>query len=80
MCTPELHAVGIRSDEQIREMGWEECFLRWIELFPHRINVNAAIGAIAAEQGIDWRNVSEQDRRLARALVARLRQRRVVPA
>lgn len=75
VCTPELHAVGIQSDEQIRELGWEECLLRWVELFPTRMNVNAALGLIAAEQGVDWRNVSELDRGRARSLVARLRQR-----
>jgi hypothetical protein len=76
VCQPELNAIGIRSNAQIRELGWEEAYLRWVERFPVRINVNAAVAMIAAEQGIHWKAVSAQDKAKAQILVRRLRQQR----
>jgi hypothetical protein len=75
VCTPELRAIGIRSPEDIRQLGWEEAYLRWAERFPARINVNAAYGMIAAERGISWLKLSPADKARARAVVARLRAR-----
>jgi hypothetical protein len=68
-----LRAVGIDSDATIRRLGWEEAYLRWVDRFPSRINVNAAVGMLAAEQGISWLHVSPADKERARALVKRLR-------
>lgn len=74
-CTPELHAVGLTSDEEIRALGWEEAFLRWTARFPARINVNAAYGMLAAERGVNWLQLSDEDKAQARRLVGRLRVR-----
>lgn len=73
VCTPELDAAGIRTVEDIRRMGWEEAFLRWVELFPSRLNVNAATGMLAAEQGVHWLKVDPADKGRVRALVRRIR-------
>lgn len=73
VCAPELRHAGIESLEQLRELGWEEAYVRWVELFPERINVNAAVAMIGAEQGIDWRKVSSADRNRAKKIVASLR-------
>ena len=72
-CTPELQLIGIHSAAQIRELGWQEAFLRWTARFPNRINVNAAYGMISAEQGIHWQQIAEDDKQRARQLVAQLR-------
>ena len=72
-CTPELQAVGIDSIERIRELGWEEAYLRWVERFPNRINVNAAVAMFAAEQNMSWLLVSREEKERARRLVQRLR-------
>jgi hypothetical protein len=73
VCTPELRAVGIDSEDAIRKLGWEEAYLRWVDRFPNRVNVNAAVAMLAAEQGISWLRVSPADKGRARALVKRLR-------
>ena len=77
VCTPELRAAGIDSSEQIRQLGWQEAYLSWIARFPERINVNAAVAMIAAEQNVRWLDVSPEDKERARSLVRRLRSRRV---
>ncbi|MFN7925500.1 MAG: TfoX/Sxy family DNA transformation protein [Bryobacteraceae bacterium] len=73
VCSPELRAVGIDSVDRIRELGWEEAFLRWVEAFPSRINVNAAVGMIAAEKGVPWQAIAGTEKEVARKMVARLR-------
>lgn len=75
VCSPELRAVGIDSRERIRELGWEEAYLRWAESFPARINLNMAVVMIGAEQNIDWLQVSPVDKERARRVVEGLRQR-----
>jgi hypothetical protein len=72
-CLPELRAAGIDSAERIRELGWEEAYLRWVERFPSRVNVNAAVAMVAAEHDIHWLSVSLEQKERARRLVQRLR-------
>ena len=76
VCSPELRAVGIRSVEDIRALGWEEAYLRWVARFPTRVNVNAAVGMIAAELGVPWLKVGADEKEQARRVVARLRKGR----
>ena len=73
VCSPELRAVGIQSVEDIRALGWEEAYLRWVARFPARVNVNAAVGMVAAELGVPWLKVGVEDKEQARRVVARLR-------
>jgi hypothetical protein len=72
----ELVSLGIDSVERLREMGWEEAFLRWIEAYPERLNVNAAVGLAAASEGMSWLKLSQREKDRARTLVAALRRAR----
>lgn len=72
----ELSTLGLDDAGKIRELGWQEVFLRWIEAYPGRLNVNAACGLIAVVEGVDWRNISPQEKRRAQSLVAALRRAR----
>lgn len=72
----ELSSLGLDGAEVIAALGWEEVFLRWIEAYPGRLNLNAAYGLIAAVEGVDWRQISPAERQRARALVASLRRGR----
>ncbi len=69
VCTPELRAVGIHSAEDIRSLGWEEAYLRWIARFPARLNVLAAYGMIAAERDVSWLKLSATDKAAAQSFV-----------
>lgn len=69
-CDPELASIGFTTVEDLREAGWEEVCVRWVEAFPLRLNVNAFYGVIAAVEGVDWRDLDDGWR--ARALRRRL--------
>jgi hypothetical protein len=73
VCSPELRRVGSTRVEQVIELGWEEAFLCWVEAFPNRINLNAAVGMIAAAEGVHWLKVSPSEKERARRLVSKLR-------
>lgn len=73
VCTPELEAIGLDSVEKIRAIGWKEAYLRWVERFPARINLNAALGMVAADRGVHWLKVAPEDRVAAKRLVFLLR-------
>jgi hypothetical protein len=72
----ELSSLGIASVEKVREMGWREVFLIWIEAYPERLNVNAAVGLAAAEEGISWQKLSPSSKERVRTLVSNLRRAR----
>jgi hypothetical protein len=69
VCSPELRRVGITTVEEVLELGWEEAYLRWVEEFPNRINVNAAVGMIAAVEGVHWLKVNPVEKQRARRLL-----------
>jgi hypothetical protein len=69
----ELESLGVSTIESLQALGWEEAFLRWVEAYPERLNVNAAVGLVAAELDVSWRTLSEKDKERARALVRRVR-------
>lgn len=69
----ELNAVGIHTLEDLRQLGWEETFARWVERFPERMNLNAATALIGALDDIDWRRVSSPEKERARKLIAKLK-------
>lgn len=74
--TPELIAAGVDSVERIRELGWREAYPRWVELYPSRINVNAAVGIFAAEKGAPWFAIHGEEKEEVRRFVERLRDQR----
>ena len=38
-----LAAVGIRSIEQLVNLGWEQAFVRLVRAYPNRRNLNMAL-------------------------------------
>jgi hypothetical protein len=70
--SPELASLGLHTAEDLRELGWEEVCIRWVEAFPLRLNLNAFYGLIAAVEGVDWRSLDENWRTRARTLRDRL--------
>jgi len=72
----ELRSIGIDSVEKVRDMGWREVFLLWIEACPERINLNAAVSLVGAERGVSWLKVAPADKDRARAVVEGLRRAR----
>ena len=70
--SPELASIGIQTVEEMRELGWEEVCMRWVEAFPLRLNLNAFHGVQAAIEGIDWRDLDADSKRRARQLRDRL--------
>jgi hypothetical protein len=72
----ELVSIGIDTVEKVREMGWPEAFLLWIEAYPERLNVNAAVGLAAAEEGVSWKSLSPSEQERARTVVTNLRRAR----
>lgn len=75
-CTPELLAAGIDSVERIRELGWREAYLRWVDAYPSRINVNAALNILAAEKGVPWFAIQGADKEEVQNFVKSLRAKR----
>jgi hypothetical protein len=69
----ELATIGIDTVERLVAMGWEEAFDRWVEAYPERLNVNAAVGLLAAENGVSWLKLNGSDKARARAKVDRIR-------
>src|SRR5262245_18233548 len=72
----ELESLGLGSSARIARMGWEEAFIRWVEAYPERLNLNAAVGVIAKAEGISWLKVRAADKERARFLVDALRKER----
>ncbi len=73
ICGSELRAVGISTVGELRRLGWEEAFARWVRRFPERLNQNAARALIGAVEDCDWREVPESMRAEARTLIRSLK-------
>jgi hypothetical protein len=69
----ELESLGIDSVERLQVLGCEQAFLRWVEAYPARLNVNAAVGLVAAELGVSWLNLGARDRARAVKMVNEVR-------
>lgn len=69
----ELNRAGIHSLEELRSLGWEEAFARWVEHSPERLNLNAATALIGAIEDVDWREVRAEDKARARKLISALK-------
>lgn len=50
----ELRSVGIETVEQLKSLGWEKCFYKLVELYPHRINLNMIYGLIGAVEDVSY--------------------------
>jgi hypothetical protein len=71
----ELATLGLATPAQVRAAGWPEAFERWVEAFPGRLNVNAAVGILAAVDDVDWQSLAPARRAEARVVVEALRDR-----
>lgn len=65
----ELESLGVNTLEQVIDQGWEEIFLKWIEAYPERLNLNAAVGLIAIVEGVHWQKVSVREKERARTMI-----------
>lgn len=70
---PELVTIGIETVERLAALGWQEAFVQWVEAYPERLNVNAAVGLAAAELGVSWLKLPAAEKARARALVDAIR-------
>jgi hypothetical protein len=73
VCVRELAQVDVHTLERLRELGWEEACLMWIERFPARINLNAFRGVIGAIHDVHWNAVPPEEDRVAQRMVKELR-------
>lgn len=65
----ELESVGITSLEQMVEMGWENVCLRYVEMYPSRLNLNAFTSIIGAIYDQDWRKIDPDLKIQAKKLI-----------
>ncbi|MCB0355684.1 MAG: TfoX/Sxy family DNA transformation protein [Bdellovibrionales bacterium] len=69
----ELKSIGINSLEEIIETGWEEVFLKLIEHYPHRLNLNMATALIGAIENCSWREIPNPLKQQAKFLIAKIK-------
>jgi hypothetical protein len=72
----ELESIGLSTLEALETLGAEEALRLWVEQFPERINVNAALGLVATLGGTVWTRATPAQRATARRLVDALRAER----
>ena len=65
----EMEALDIYYLDQIVEIGWEEFCVQYVELYPHRLNLNAFTAIIGAIENQDWRKVDPHLKNQARTLI-----------
>jgi hypothetical protein len=65
----ELKSVGISTVSLFLQIGWEEVFCRLVLAYPHRNNVVMLSALIGACNGLDWRDLSEEQKFEARKWV-----------
>ncbi|HEX7927401.1 MAG TPA: hypothetical protein VF678_07410 [bacterium] len=71
----ELAAIGLSSPAKIRALGWEAAFERWVERYPNRLNVNAAVGIVSVVDNVSWLKLPAARKAEARRVVEALRAR-----
>lgn len=69
----EMEAMGILFLDQIEEMGWEDFCIRYVELYPHRLNLNAFTAIIGAIEDQDWRSIDSYLKAEAKMLLRRIK-------
>lgn len=69
----EFERLGIYTVEQLRELGWKEACLLWVERFPSRINLNAFRSVIGAVYGLDYNQIPPDEDAEAQRTVMELR-------
>ncbi|MEM7647039.1 MAG: TfoX/Sxy family DNA transformation protein [Pseudomonadota bacterium] len=69
----EMQVMDIHCLEQIQEIGWEDFYIRYVELFPHRLNLNALTAILGAIEDQDWREVDPQLKAQAKSLIQKIK-------
>lgn len=69
----ELNSIGIKTFEQMQELGWEEICERWVQFYPERANLNAFAAIIGALQDRDWRKITPDSKVQAKRLLRQLK-------
>jgi hypothetical protein len=73
VCGAELRSLGLNTVEQLKNIGWEKVFYRWVERYPNRINLNALVALMAAVTEQDWRKIDPDLKSEARQIINQLR-------
>lgn len=73
----EFAVLGVRTLEHLRELGWREACLMWVERFPSRINLNAFRSVVGAVYGVGWNEIPPEEDAAVRRLLKELRSRRL---
>lgn len=71
----EMQTMNISYLDQIVAMGWEEFLTRYVELYPHRLNLNAFTAVLGAIEDQDWRSLDPELKAQAKQLLQILRSR-----
>jgi hypothetical protein len=69
----EFERLGIHTLEHLRDVGWREACLLWVERFPSRINLNAFRSVIGAVYGLEYNHIPPDEDAAARRMVENLR-------
>ena len=69
----ELMEIGIATCEDLRALGWEEAYLRWVQAYPKRLHLTAARALAGALVDEDWRRLPTVLDAEVRAVVRMLR-------
>lgn len=71
----EFAALGVRTLEHLRELGWREACLLWVERFPARINLNAFRSVVGAIYDVPWNRIPPDEEAAVQRLLRELRSR-----
>ena len=69
----EFSTLGVVDLEQIKEVGWEDFCIKYVEFFPERLNLNAFYAIIGAIYDQDWREIDSDLKLQAQKLQKRLK-------
>ena len=76
VCARELGQLGIHTLEHMRDLGWQEVCLKWVERFPSRVNLNAFRCVIGAICDVRWSEIPQEADAEAQRMVRQLRRER----
>ncbi len=69
----ELRSVGIDTVEKLKSMGWEKAFMRWVELYPHRLHLIAVYALIGAINNTKYYEIDFEFKAEAKSLLRELK-------
>ena len=70
---PELASLGVTTVAQLERLGAAEVLRRWVERYPERLNLHAAVALVATLEGAPWTRISPGGKASARRIIAELR-------